>query len=137
MNRRDRRKPIFKDDADHRRCLETVSETSACRGSGAGLDPRQERRPVHSTIEHHRRRHATKPEAADESRRLPMTVRGRTQAAGAAQRPPAQPGHLGRRAGLIDEDKALRIKLCLGGAPGLSSRGDVRAVLLAGVRGFF
>ena len=101
------------------------------------LDPRQERRPVHGTIEHHRRRHAAKPEAADECRRLPMTVRDRTQAAGAAPRSPAQPGHLGRRAGLIDEDKALRIKLYLCGAPGLSLRGDVRALLLAGVRGFF
>ena len=66
-----------------------------------------------------------------------MTVRDRTQAAGAAQRPPAEPGHLGRRAGLIDEDKTLRIKLCLRGAPGLSLRGDVRPLLLAGVRGFF
>jgi hypothetical protein len=66
-----------------------------------------------------------------------MTVRDRTQAARATPRPPAQPGHLGRRAGLVDEDETLRIKLCLSGAPGLSLRGDVRTLLLAGVRGFF
>ena len=107
------------------------------RGGQHLLDPRQERQPVHGAIEHHRRRHAAKPETADECRRLPMAVRDRTQAAGAAQRPPAQPGHLGRRTGLIDEDKTLGIKLCLCGAPGLSSRGNVRALLLAGVRGFF
>jgi len=106
-------------------------------GSQHLLDPRQERRPVHGTIEHCRRGHASKPEAADECRRLPMTVRDRSQTAGAAQGPPAQPGHLGRRAGLIDEDEALRIELCLCGAPGLSLRGDVGSVLLAGVRGFF
>jgi hypothetical protein len=64
-------------------------------------------------------------------------LRDRTQAAGAAQRSPAEPGHLGRRAGLIDEDKTLRIGLSLCGAPGLSLRGDVRALLLAGVCGFF
>jgi hypothetical protein len=66
-----------------------------------------------------------------------VAVRDRAQAARTAQRPPAQPGHLGRGAGLVDEDETLRVKLCLSGAPSLSLRGDVRPVLLAGVRGFF
>ena len=107
------------------------------RGSQHLLDPRQECRPVHGTIEHHRRCHAAKPEAADERRRLPMAVRDRGQAAGATLRPTAEPGHLGRRAGLIDEDETLRIKLGLRGAPGSSLRGYVRALLFAGVRRFF
>ncbi len=48
-----------------------------------------------------------------------------------------QAGHLGRGAGLVDEDELLGIKLGLGVEPGLAADDDIRPLLLGGVRGFF
>ncbi len=48
-----------------------------------------------------------------------------------------QAGHLGRGAGLIDEDELLGIKIGLGVEPGLAAGDDIRPLLLGGVRGFF
>ncbi len=47
----------------------------------------------------------------------------------------AQAGHLGRGAGLVDEDELLGIEL--GVEPGLAAGDDIRPLLLGGVRGFF
>jgi hypothetical protein len=49
----------------------------------------------------------------------------------------AQPGHLGRGTGLIDEHQMVRIEVRLRVEPGLAPPGDVGPLLLAGVRGFF
>jgi len=49
----------------------------------------------------------------------------------------AEAGHLGGRAGFIDEDEALGIKVRLRVEPSPAPRGDVGPFLLAGVRGFF
>ena len=48
-----------------------------------------------------------------------------------------QAGHLGRGAGLVDEDEPLGIEIGLGVEPGLAAKGDIRPLLLGGVRGFF
>ncbi len=48
-----------------------------------------------------------------------------------------QTGHLGRGAGLIDEDELLGIKIGLGVEPGLAAGDDIRPLLLGGVRCFF
>ncbi len=47
------------------------------------------------------------------------------------------PGHLGRGAGLLDEDKPRRLQVRLGVEPGLPAAQDVSSLLLASVRGFF
>ena len=49
----------------------------------------------------------------------------------------AQAGHVGRRAGLVDEDEFVGIDEGLRRAPDTSPGGDVRAVLLGGAKGLF
>ena len=51
--------------------------------------------------------------------------------------PASAPGHLGRGPGLVDEDQAFRFQTGLALEPGLATTQNVRALLLAGVRGFF
>jgi hypothetical protein len=48
----------------------------------------------------------------------------------------SQPGHLGRCAGLVDEDQSLRIKIRLGCEPSLAPGCDVGPRLLGCVRCF-
>jgi hypothetical protein len=45
--------------------------------------------------------------------------------------------HLGRSAGLVDEDELFGVELGLQGAPGVTRLGDVGSILLGRVRGFF
>ena len=52
-----------------------------------------------------------------------------------ANRAAPQTGHLGRGAGLIGGSAGIEIGLAF--EPGQPARGDVRALLLGGVRGFF
>ena len=66
-----------------------------------------------------------------------MAVGNRRPAALAALGSAPQTGHLGRGAGLIDEDELLGIKIGLGVEPGLAAGDDIRPLLLGGVRGFF
>jgi hypothetical protein len=47
------------------------------------------------------------------------------------------PGHLGRGARLVDEDKPLGLQVRLGVKPGLPAAQDVSSLLLGRVRGFF
>jgi hypothetical protein len=111
----------------------------------AGLERRDEQllhigkegNAVHGAVEHHGGGHAREPECADEGGGLPVSVRNRGAASGAAWRTAIAPGHLGRGAGLIDEDQSLGIEIGLRLEPGLPSTRDVRPLLLAGVRGFF
>ena len=49
----------------------------------------------------------------------------------------AQTGHVGRRAGLINEDEFGGIEFELVLEPGLAPLQDIGAILLAGVRGLF
>lgn len=97
----------------------------------------QEGRAVHGAIQDHRRRHAAQPEGADEGGGLPVSVWHRRPASLTTGRPAAQPGHLCRGAGLVDEDQAFRIKIGLEVKPSLSPPQNVRPLLLGGVRCFF
>ena len=51
--------------------------------------------------------------------------------------PAAQPGHLGRGAGLVDEYETLRVEVRLRFEPGFAPSGDVGPFLLRRVRCFF
>jgi len=57
--------------------------------------------------------------------------------AATAVSPPAQPRHVGRGAGFIDEDQPCRIESGLIFPPRRARRGDVRPLLLGGVHDFF
>ncbi len=92
---------------------------------------------MHGAVEHHGRGHAVETERADEGGGLPMPVGHRRLATLAAPRPAMAPRHLGRGPGLIDEDQTLGFQIGLGLEPVLPATRNVRALLLAGVRGFF
>jgi hypothetical protein len=66
-----------------------------------------------------------------------MTVRDAGAQALAPRRPSAQARHLCVQPGFVDEDQPLRVQIRLRLEPGVARRGDVRAVLLAGVGGLF
>lgn len=66
-----------------------------------------------------------------------MTVRNGGAAAFASRRLPAKARHLGRHAGLIDEDELRRIKTGLTAEPFQARKPDVVAILFAGVCGLF
>ena len=66
-----------------------------------------------------------------------MSMWDRGTAALATLRAAPQTGHLGRGAGLIDEHQSAGIEIGLAFEPGQPARGDVRALLLGGVRVFF
>ena len=92
---------------------------------------------MHGAVEDHGGGHALEPEGADEGGRLPVPVRDRGTAAGAAFRAAIAPRHLGRGAGLVDEDQPLGLQIGLGLEPGPAAVGHVRPLLLAGVCRFF
>ena len=66
-----------------------------------------------------------------------MAVGDGGPAAHPALGPAPQAGHLGRGAGLVDEDQLLGIEIGLGVEPGLAAEDHIRPLLLGGVRGFF
>ena len=66
-----------------------------------------------------------------------MPVRHGGPAALAAARPAAQARHLGRGAGLVDEDQFVGVEIELAVEPGLPRLTDVLALLLGGVGGLF
>jgi len=66
-----------------------------------------------------------------------MPVRDRGPEALATGCPPAEPGHLGVQARLVDEDQSVRVEIRLPLEPGESGGVDVVAVLLARVARLF
>jgi hypothetical protein len=92
---------------------------------------------VHRPVDDHGRGEAAEAQARDQGGGLPVTVRDRGAAPLAARTAPAQAGHLGGRAGLIEEDELCRVELRLEFEPGLAARGYIRARLLAGMRRLF
>jgi hypothetical protein len=93
--------------------------------------------PVHGAVEHHGRGHAIQAQRTHEGRGLPVAVGHRCPASLAAPRATVAPRPLGRGAGLVDEDQALGVQIGLRLEPGPAPAQNVRALLLAGVRGFF
>ncbi len=92
---------------------------------------------MHGAVEHHRGDHAFKAERANKGGGLPMPMGHRCAATLAPCRPAVTPRHLGRGAGLVDEDKPLGLQIGLGVEPGLPAAQDVSSLLLASVRGYF
>ena len=92
---------------------------------------------MHGAVEHHGRGHSSQPQGADEGGGLPVAMRHRGAAAMCAHSPAALPGHLGGRAGLVDEDQPVGVETGLGFEAGPPAAQHVYALLLAGVRGFF
>ncbi len=66
-----------------------------------------------------------------------MPVRNARAQPLAPLRPAAQARHLGRSAGLVDEDERLRVEIRLVFEPGLTGGRDVRSILLGRVSRFF
>jgi hypothetical protein len=97
----------------------------------------EEDRSGHGAIDDKRRGDAVLPQPGDKGEDLPVPPRHPADQASAASGAAAQPRHVGRRPGFIDEDQPRRIKLGLRGNPRGPRRGDVRPLLLAGVHDFF
>jgi len=93
--------------------------------------------PVHRLIDHEGRRDRIVAKTGHKGRDLPMAVRDFADQALSALTAASQPRHVGAGAGFIDEDQVRRIKQRLIGLPQHARRGYVRAILLAGVHGFF
>ena len=72
-----------------------------------------------------------------ESGGLPVAMGDRRPAALAFLCPPAQAGHLGRSAGLVDEHQLCRIEAGLAIAPSLTGRLYIFALLLSSMRRLF
>ena len=106
------------------------------RGDEHLFDLGEESGTVHRSVEHHRRGQTTERESDDERHCFPMPMRDRCSASLPAWRTPPQPIHLCRHCGFVDEHQLLGIEVRLCVEPGLPASGDVRALLLAGVRGF-
>lgn len=92
---------------------------------------------IHRGVDDERRGHPILAQAGNESGHLPMAVRHFGDKPLAARTASAQPGHVGRGAGLIDEDKPARIKPRLLLLPVRACRANVCAVLFGRVQAFF
>ncbi len=92
---------------------------------------------VHRSVEQHGGAQACQAQAGGEGGGLPMAVGNGGPAACPALGAASQASHLGRGAGLIDEDQLLGVEIGLGVQPGLAAEDDIRPLLLGGVRGFF
>ncbi len=92
---------------------------------------------MHGAVEDHGRGHALQSERADEGGCLPVAMGHRCPAAFAARRAAIAPCHLGRGTGFIDEHQPLGLQVALGLEPLPQAAQNIRALLFAGVRGFF
>jgi len=101
------------------------------------VDIGEEDGPVHGAVEHHGCGQATEREGCDKRDRFPVPMRDRCPASLPTGCTPAQPGHLGRGAGLVNEHQVQGIEVRLRVEPGLPPGSDVGPLLLAGVRWFF
>ncbi len=98
-----------------------------------GFEPVAVDRPV----QHHRRDHATEPQACDQRRGLSVAVREAHAQPRAALAAPMAACHVGRGPGLINEDEPLGVEVRLSVKPGAPLAQNVRSILLDGVAGLF
>ena len=92
---------------------------------------------MHRAVEQHRRTQAAQAQTSGKGGRLPMAMRDGGPAALAAPGASSQTSHFGRRPGFVDKDQAGGIEIGLAVEPRQPAQGDVRPLLLGGVRGFF
>ena len=88
-------------------------------------------------VDHHRGGNLVMAQCGDERRKFPVAVWCLSNQPLTFPRPPAQPGHVGGGAGLVDEYQASRINRGLLVSPFFARRLDVLAILLGGVQRFF
>ena len=101
------------------------------------LDIGEEDRAVHGAIVDEGRGQAAQAQRSGEGGGLPMSVGNAGPAAFTAMGAAAQAGHLGRQAGLVDEDETLRVEVGLGLEPVPAPLQDVGAFLLQRMGGLF
>ena len=92
---------------------------------------------MHRAIEQHRRAQAVQAQTSGEGGGLPMAMWDGGPAALATPGASSQTSHFGRCPGFVDKDQAGGIEIGLAFEPRQPAHGDVRPLLLGGVRGFF
>ena len=107
------------------------------RGGQALLDIGAEDRSVHRLVNDEGSGDGMIAQGRDKGGRLPVAVGHFADDALAPMSPAIKPGHIGGRAGLVDEDKVCAIKQGLILPPSSARRRHVGPVLLGGVHGFF
>jgi len=131
------------DDLPHRLafvCRQIVHHDDVARRQGGDQAPPQvfeEDRPGHRAIDDEGRGDAVLAQPGQEGENLPVPPGHSADEASAAFGAPAQPRHVGRGPGFIEEDQSGRVEIGLCRNPGGARRGDVRPLLLAGVHDFF
>src|SRR5262249_29848377 len=101
------------------------------------LDIGSEDAAVHGLADHEGRDDGIGPQAGAEGRGAPVAVRHPALEARTARSAAAEPGHVGRRPGLVDEDETLEAQLGLALSPSRARLGNVGARLLARPAGLF
>jgi hypothetical protein len=92
---------------------------------------------IHRPVECHRCSQGGAAQCGGEGRGQPMTVGDRGAAALTTFGAAVKPRHLGRGAGLVDEDQLVGIKLWGELTPSLARRRNVGSILLGRMRAFF
>ena len=94
------------------------------------LDIGEERLGVDRSIEHAGSDQAILAQTGDEGRGIPVPVRHSIDQPTTYLGPAVEPGHIGFRPGLVDEDQPVRIKRRLALTPFRTRLSDVRPILL-------
>jgi len=115
---------------------EWLADTLQCRREEL-LDISQEGGAGHGSVKGHWGGDSRQPERTDERRGFPVPVRNWCATPLTTQGSAAQAGHLGRYAGLINENQSRGIKVWLVIKPNLTLCLYVRPFLLTGVRSLF
>jgi len=99
--------------------------------------PGQEQFAIHRPVCDQGRRQLIVPQTRNQGGRLPIAIRGRSDAALTSGGAAIAPRHVGRGPGFIDEHEFFYVQLRLYRAPGAPRHLHVLALLLAGVQSFF
>src|SRR6266568_2653253 len=94
------------------------------------LDIGAKARPIHRSVEHTRRGDLPDTQRGDECRGLPVPPRHAGHQALTARAAAIAARHVGRCAGLVDENQALRVQLALARTPIITRLGHIWPVLL-------
>ena len=96
------------------------------------LDIGAKARPIHRSVEHTRRGDLPDTQRGDECRGLPVSPWHAGYQALAARAAAIAARHVGRCAGLVDENQAFRVQLALAGTPLVTRLGHIWPVLFRG-----
>ena len=99
--------------------------------------PGQEQFAIHRAVGDQGSRQLIVPQTSDKGGRLPITIRGRSDASLSSGRSAIASRHVCGGPGFIDEHQFSYVQVRLSRAPGAPRHLHVRALLLAGVQSFF